>query len=589
METTKGYLVYDNNSNDHPKLLAIMAHLNYEYSIYKYTVYRCALKICTIKKLLYTSKLQFKVVLQILERHHLNTADDLLPILPKQLVNLLREIFQESDKLGVFQESCDFDVETAAKVLANFFWNVFDPDRRDPITLMEFKETFLLLCDINSFEQIVTAYFLLMADHNRCITRFRFECLLNVLIKLLTYIEEEEGYGASNIPITLQQCFAQCPGINGLNEFQFHNLWTTTPTRFLIYANLLALVKRIRDTEKLIHKIPCVACQSIIIGIRFKCQSCKRLSLCMKCFAIGFSSSRHTIGHRMYEVFTEDDPSPSKWTNFLTKICTLFLSNKNYNADINDTEMQLELTPNEDTETSTVETKLSEDTSPIELKTRDSKEDVLESLTVVNNTSNVLSETIQNVIEKLSTEKEKIAQHKNCLDLSKNRNFHEFLQSHENELLNILKQLNIILQTINISHYPASSTPHRLKINEENAKCLDSLLSRSINGADINKTYLEANRSDYSINDLSTWFHKRKSFTSLSLTRNAKQLTSVHENDDINIETDMKNFRELLSKVKEIVEDSYSDNSEVAKATQNFENILDNIIKTEEDKRNILN
>lgn len=52
--------------------------------------------------------------------------------------------------------------------------------------------------------------------------------------------------------------------------------------------------------------------------------------------------------------------------------------------------------------------------------------------------------------------------------------------------------------------------------------------------------------------------------------------TSVHR------DTDMSNFKALLSKVKEIVDDSYSDNTELSEATQNLENVLDSIIHCEE-------
>lgn len=50
-------------------------------------------------------------------------------------------------------------------------------------------------------------------------------------------------------------------------------------------------------------------------------------------------------------------------------------------------------------------------------------------------------------------------------------------------------------------------------------------------------------------------------------------------------DTEMVNFKLLLNKVKEIVEDSYSDNAELSAATQNLENVLDNIIKGEEQQR----
>lgn len=66
------------------------------------------------------------------------------------------------------------------------------------------------------------------------------------------------------------------------------------------------LIKRIEDTEKLIHLNVCASCHTDkITGIRFKCRKCKNLSLCLKCFASGYNSHKHQYGHKMYEVFAE--------------------------------------------------------------------------------------------------------------------------------------------------------------------------------------------------------------------------------------------------------------------------------------------
>lgn len=124
-----------------------------------------------------------------------------------------------------------------------------------------------------------------------------------------------------------------------------------------------------------------------------------------------------------------------------------------------------------------------------------------------------------------------------------------------------------------------------------------------VNGADINRSYLEANKSDYSTNDLSLWFNQRR-YSSMppSLPSDPQPLGVLMEVPSQNIlnsqkelfvtntrETEMTNFKRLLNKVKEIVEDSYSDNTELSEATQNLENVLDSIIKTEEHKRKSLN
>lgn len=123
----------------------------------------------------------------------------------------------------------------------------------------------------------------------------------------------------------------------------------------------------------------------------------------------------------------------------------------------------------------------------------------------------------------------------------------------------------------------------------------------SVNGADLNRSYLEANKSDYSLNDISLWFDQRRSSLQnhsqhangsapapLSLPMPLGALLEHPVSKDGSMrDTEMVNFKLLLHKVKEIVEDSYSDNAELSAATQNLENVLDSIIKSEEQHRRI--
>lgn len=164
------------------------------------------------------------------------------------------------------------------------------------------------------------------------------------------------------------------------------------------------------------------------------------------------------------------------------------------------------------------------------------------------------------------------------------------------------------LQTNAVNNPPILNTPKDNCLTQS-SKCNELIFINDIfyftihsilvNGADINRSYLDANKSDYSINDLSLWFNQRRYSmpASLSLQRQVplSVLAEVPSQDELNHhqehlvvqtrETEMTNFKLLLNKVKEIVEDSYSDNTELSEATQNLENVLDSIIKTEEVKR----
>lgn len=109
----------------------------------------------------------------------------------------------------------------------------------------------------------------------------------------------------------------QCPGIIGLDEYQFTCLWQNQSIHFASYSNVLALVHRIKESQNILHDVQCVACKvTTITGIRFKCQQCRNLSLCFECFCKGYSSSRHEISHRMYEMSTIVSYDAFFWSPF---------------------------------------------------------------------------------------------------------------------------------------------------------------------------------------------------------------------------------------------------------------------------------
>ncbi|XP_055912262.1 dystrobrevin alpha [Eupeodes corollae] len=565
---------------DHPKLSAVMSHLKHEFASYKYTVYRCASKIVTLQKVFYTSSIPYKLILAVLERYNITQVDPNYMVPPFQLTSLIHDMYFACEKLGHFTKSVSYNLETATAVLSDFFWNIFDPHRRHSISPIEIKLTFLLLCKIHSSEQLVDEFFQLVRDQNDYVTKYSMKYLLVILSKIMTYLEEGTAYGEHNIPTVLDQCFSRCQSIKGISQYQFHCLWSTSQTRFLIYANLIALVKRIEDTEKLIHSNVCASCQSEkIIGIRFKCQTCKNLSLCMRCFATGFASNKHENGHRMYEVFTEDLP-PKKFSHYFAKLCNIFFQrtheestgfcNTNDASTVNETELV------------TIETKLSDSTAMPQTKTDSTIRDYLKNdysfqhSQVSSSSSSSIhpSNKLQSIIDKLLQQNAKIEMQLKCIQTSSTADITNFLNAHQEFLVGIINEMRSFTSSASIS-YPTSSTPNRTAFAKKAAAELQSQnLSRSLHGADINRSYLDANKSDYSVSDLSGWFYQKKMSTPYT------GLAAVTEDDGR--DTEMLNFKLLLHKVKEIVDDSYSDNTELAEATQNLENALDNIILDEE-------
>ncbi|XP_030568673.1 dystrophin-1 [Drosophila novamexicana] len=617
-------------------LTEIITKLQLDYGNYKYTVYRCASKFVALQKIFHTSKIPYKLVLAILERHGMPVSSGNcnlnLMVPPFQLTSLLHDIYLACEKLGHFNKTQSYQLETATALLANFFWNVYDPQRRHSISLLEIKVTFLLLCKLYSSEHMVGDFYSLLADvKSQCVSRYAFEQLLHTLSKLLSYLGESKAYGPHNLQPMMEQCFARCHhGLAGLNEQQFHNLWTHTQTRFLIYGNLLALIKRIEDTEHLIHSNQCASCRiEHIIGIRFKCQVCRDLSLCLPCFAAAAHvSGKHEASHRMCEVFVEDQPQPQRWTNYLSRLCGWFaLAQKTQRAEAEEEERRGFCNaqesgagvcqPNNATELTPIpaETRSIRSSSTLRLKAPPNEKPQQpqpqpqhqpppqQELCSLTGLASNASERLQSIIDRLLLQNAKLETQLQLLSSTSSAQISEFLSAHQSFLLQIIEDMRQLSRASSAaplisSTFLNSSTPQRLPLPVAPAVYdmyapVGANLTHSINGAELNRSYLEANKSDYSLSDISLWFDQRRSSllptagaqpAALSLAMPLGALLEQSVNVDMR-DTEMVNFKLLLNKVKEIVEDSYSDNAELSAATQNLENVLDNIIKSEEQQR----
>ncbi|XP_060663681.1 dystrotelin [Drosophila nasuta] len=620
-------------------LLEIMAKLQTDYGNYKYTVYRCASKFVALQKIFHTSKIPYKLVLAILERHGMNVTGGncnvQLMVPPFQLTSLLHDIYFACEKLGHFSKTPNYQLDTASGILANFFWNIYDPQRRHSISLLEIKVTFLLLCKLYSSEHMVGDFFQLLVDvKSQCVSRYTFEQLLLTISKLLSYLGEGKAYGSHNLPTVMAQCFARCHhGVAGLTEQQFHNLWTQTQTRFLIYGNLLALVKRIEDTEHLIHSNPCAGCRMPhIIGIRFKCQLCRDVSLCMPCFAAAVPvAGKHELSHRMCEVFGEDQPRPKRWTHYLAQLCGWFAyAQKSQRAADEEEERRgfcnaqesgngVGQTSGSSTATELasipVETRSMRSNSTLRLKSPSNEKTekaekaaqapTQQELCSLTGLASNASERLQSIIDRVLQQNAKLETQLQLLPSTSSAEISDFLSAHQRFLLQIIEDMRQLSRASSAaplisSTFLNASTPQRLPLTTTQPPIYDiyapvgANLTHSINGAELNRTYLEANKSDYSLSDVSLWFDQRRSSVlqpppgsqpaPLSLPMPLGALLEQSINVDMR-DTEMANFKLLLHKVKEIVEDSYSDNAELSAATQNLENVLDNIIKTEEQQR----
>lgn len=207
-------------------------------------------------------------------------------------------------------------------------WDIFDPKRIQNISLMEFKLAMLVLCELeplNTFNQIIDAHFEIAKDFNHCITKPRFEEFINIVGKMLSFLGEPLYFEQQVIIDILTEAFADSPGINGICQYNFYKLWTSHQNnKFSTYTNIFLLLIRFKKSESIIHQNECAGCKKFpIVGLRYKCQKCKGLSLCFGCFSKGFTNKRHSFGHRFFEL-TSNKREHGKLCSVVLKFLKLF-------------------------------------------------------------------------------------------------------------------------------------------------------------------------------------------------------------------------------------------------------------------------
>lgn len=274
------------------------------------------------------------MAVSIIHKHKkLETAQESVD--PRQLTDIIYDIFYASDKSGLFIDNNEFQLETAVSILTNFFWNIFDRNRTQNITMMELKITLLALCDIepaNAYHTIMESHYDIVKDFNRCITKPRFEEFINIFSKILSYLGEPIYFEPKVIADILTEAFSTAPGFNGIGQDAFYNLWMDQhATKFSSYTNIFLLLIRFKKSKSVIHQNNCVACNKFpIVGLRYKCQKC-HISLCFECFSKGFTSKRHSLGHRYYEL-SSCEKDHGFICAVLTKISSLFRSHNGNGA-----------------------------------------------------------------------------------------------------------------------------------------------------------------------------------------------------------------------------------------------------------------
>uniref|UniRef100_A0A182T388 ZZ-type domain-containing protein n=1 Tax=Anopheles maculatus TaxID=74869 RepID=A0A182T388_9DIPT len=623
----RGYLLYRNRYNgkteqDNPNLLFILLTINEKYAGSRYSTYRCAGKLHALQKALYTSYIPFDMVHSILNRHQLNLIDSAPSIKPSQLTSVVHDIYFAATRMGYFDElPTRPNLDAICAILAGFFWAVFDPKRSTPVSVLELRQTFLLLCDHTSHAQLVWEHFRLTSDHNLCVSRHRFEAMLTVLSKVLTFLGEPDHLKSSMVQQITGECFANYPGLVGLTEYQFSCLWKLS-SLFSYYANVVSLCKRLRDTEHMTHGMVCYGCRITIRGLRFKCQRCRHVSLCIDCFTTGYSNKRHNMAHKMYEISSSEADAGSCCNAWVGKVWRWLKSTSNDTCDTNGLTNSPSTYDNLEAkllDTKAVDVMQSEEVCVVENGESDHKStqrrESMVSSTLKRNMSlfssveyGVFNNTQQkNLLTKLAAlietlEEQHEATRKRMVEYCQEQTDEQRQSTEEMrtvcesfvaQVAEGLAQLKDIGVQLGQGLPQCSSTPYRQ--TALTSDCSSHVTKEKTAGR---SRILE--KTELSVRDISTWFHidlERVQQTG-EIDANGSHIQSditeekALKRDDLScridrlkMDTQMANFRDLLLKVREIVDDSYSDNTELARSTQQIEKALDRIIAEEELKR----
>ncbi|KAL7039892.1 hypothetical protein ACKWTF_000164 [Chironomus riparius] len=583
IEDEKGYRYFLNRDGkkqkECPILISIIKNIKANFHDIKYSTYRCVVKLKKLKRELFTYCISYRNVVSIIQKHK-NGSTQQQSISPKQLTDIVYDIFYATQKAGFYFDNKAFRLEMAVTILTNFLWNIFDSKRMQNISLMEFKLTMLVLCDLeplNTFNQIIDAHFEMAKDFNHCITKPRFEEFINIFGKILSYLGEPLYFDQKVISDILAEAFLNSPGINGICQYNFYSLWTDKLSKYTI---IFLLLIRFKKSESIIHQNECAGCKKFpITGLRYKCQKCKGMSLCFKCFSKGFTNKRHSFGHRFYEL-TSNEKEHGKMCSILLKFLKIFQRQSN-TASLN---QSLHSTHDQHAENNG-NTKLIED-EHIELVQIDDDMECGTSIhyrqrrgtirsEIFNNSENLLilqrnlMDKLLNAVENLKSETESFQKmsNENKKIIASDTEFEKYLNSHGQflfEQVEILKQIhqatiqsfssNQNNKTIKSFSTPTksiflpSSTPYN-NPKEKPKLMVDPILANSINGYELNKSYV-AKDEEYSISDISTFFQTKIP----SKQRSNNNNNGLKRNDLDQTESKIENFKRLFAEVKDIID-----------------------------------
>ncbi|KAJ6638781.1 hypothetical protein Bhyg_11519 [Pseudolycoriella hygida] len=546
----------------------------------KFSVYRAANILISLKDTLKTEHIPYELVLSVLDIYHLTSpVNDEQEINEEKLGNIIHDIFFGAEKQGCFSSVPGMNtVDEASGDVTEYLLGMFYPSpipkktatgaTGRSIRLCDLKQALLILCKVSNQEQIINEHFSLYCDHNRCVTRYRLRDMLTKISHLLKYIDSEFDVNKWNRCNVVEEWFAKCPGIAGLNEFQFTSFWVESQSIFRDYAQFLAICQRFMEKKDNDCPLKCSFCKNDVRAFRFECKFCSDFAICLHCFTVATCSIDHILCHRLRLI-----PFFNK-CYLLFKKCSDLFGCMNGSSGCNKSDGP-----------TTIKTDFKEIVHE-EFGTNVNANSTLQKRTLSRRYSHQYECKLSAIVALLLSENEKLRTYVTELEKEgndRNNSTQIVIRKHLETLKVIVMQLEEYAMQTTVT--PTSSTPYRKMSVIRKSNSQSEFLNKSIKGPQASRSFLDQNNSNLSISDVTTWLYTKQLPSTI---RDIKDnLSTVNENENTTVvdNDDMLNFRELLHIVRDIIEDSYSDNTELSKATNQLENVLDSIIDGEEKRR----
>ncbi|XP_017776490.1 PREDICTED: dystrophin-like [Nicrophorus vespilloides] len=297
VENENGFPFYVNELDntkqwDNPKYTEIQQRID-DCNFIKYANYRVASKIQAIQQSLYLNEVSLVIISGVFEKHRLGITEGTLCLESCDLEAVLSDIYFATKN----QNHLNFDVDFICELALNFFYNIYDKERKFNIDVTSIKLVLALMSGCPLLE-LYKFIFNLCCDHNNCVTRMKLQTVMTKMTKLTEYLNESLNFGTQLVASAVEHCFNSTPGFVGVNESTFIGWLESTPA----ILTWLPIVHRLNAAQNVFHNAKCSVCKiSPIKGLKYRCGKCFRYTQCQRCFFQGRVSHTHKIYHSMKE------------------------------------------------------------------------------------------------------------------------------------------------------------------------------------------------------------------------------------------------------------------------------------------------